>query len=405
MQPPESSSKVSRPDVGIRSLVMFAALVVVLAGLREAKDIILPVLLSGFLAVLSFPPIAWLHKKKLPLWAAVLVVFLGVIFAFGLVSVFITSSVADFTRNVSFYQQRIVAQIEPILTLGNRYGIEVSTSAITSQLSANQVMGTFASALTKLTSVLSDTLFVLLTTVFIIAEAAGLPAKIRVAMGNPDADLDRYSKVLSDLQSYLGIKTQVSLITGALAGLLCWTAGIDYPLLWALVAFLLNFVPTLGSILAAVPPVLLGLVQFGWQRALIVLASYLVINMVMGNVIEPRLMGRRLGLSTLVVFLSLVFWGFIWGPLGMLLCVPLTMLAKILLQNSDDLRWVAVLLGSGAELREQTETWKADTEANAAESVRGEPANQGGAWSDRTNDGSVPPKDESESEDDGTDSR
>jgi predicted PurR-regulated permease PerM len=343
-------------DVGFRSLLTVAALVIVVAGLKAAASVLLPVLLAAFLAVLSFPPIAWLHRHRVPMALAVLLVFTGVLVAFVGISVLIGSSVGSFSQNIPFYQQRIEDKLAPLLAVAQGYGIDVSADVIRDNLSASRLMTWVAGGLRAVSSILSDTFFVLLTTVFIIAEAAGVPRKIRAILGQPDADLGRFSHIVEDLQGYLGIKTQVSLVTGLLAGGVAFAAGVDYAILWGFVAFLLNFVPTLGSIIAAIPPSLLALVQFGWQRAALVIVGYVAVNIIMGNVIEPRLMGRRLGLSTLVVFLSLVFWGFVWGPLGMLLCVPLTMMVKILLQNSDDLQWVAILLGSGAELRDPRNT-------------------------------------------------
>ena len=146
------------------------------------------------------------------------------------------------------------------------------------------------------------------------------------------------------IQNYLAIKTVVSVATGLLAGVWVWALDIDFPLLWGLIAFLFNYIPNLGSIFAAVGPVLLAIVQFGPGRAISVAAGYVAINLVFGNVVEPLMLGRRLGLSTLVVLLSLVFWGWVWGPMGMLLAVPLTMMVKIALENTEDLRWVAVML-------------------------------------------------------------
>jgi predicted PurR-regulated permease PerM len=122
--------------------------------------------------------------------------------------------------------------------------------------------------------------------------------------------------------------------------------NIDYALLWGLLAFLLNFIPNIGSIIAAIPAILLSLIQFGPGIAIITSVGYLVINFVFGNVLEPRMMGKGLGLSTLIVFLSLIFWGWILGPVGMLLSVPLTMVVKIALDSSDDTRWIATLLGT-----------------------------------------------------------
>ncbi len=123
--------------------------------------------------------------------------------------------------------------------------------------------------------------------------------------------------------------------------------GVDFPLLWGMLAFLLNYIPTFGSILAAIPPVLLAMVQLGPGHAIAALAVFVMLNVLLGNFVEPYFMGRRLGLSTLVVFLSLVFWGWVWGPVGMLLSVPLTMIVKIMLENTEDLSWIAVLLGAG----------------------------------------------------------
>ena len=146
------------------------------------------------------------------------------------------------------------------------------------------------------------------------------------------------------VQNYLAIKTAVSVFTGVLVGIWVWALGLDLPLLWGLVAFIFNYIPNLGSILAAVPAVLLALVQFGPGRAAVVASGYLAINLVFGNDVEPMMLGRRLGLSTLVVFMSRVFWGWVWGPVGMLLSVPLTMMLKIAMENTEDLRWVAVML-------------------------------------------------------------
>ena len=119
----------------------------------------------------------------------------------------------------------------------------------------------------------------------------------------------------------------------------------DYPLLWAVLAFALNYIPTVGSIIALIPPVLLSIVQLGFVEAIIILIGYVVINTIMGNILEPKFMGKGLGLSTLVVFLSLIFWGWVLGPIGMLLSVPLTITIKIALDSADETRWLAILLG------------------------------------------------------------
>src|SRR5690606_27192148 len=145
---------------------------------------------------------------------------------------------------------------------------------------------------------------------------------------------------------FLAIKTAVSLATGLLAGLLCWAAGLDFYILWGILAFALNFIPVIGSIVAGVPPTLLALVVAGLPNALLVAGGYLLINNFLGNFVEPTLVGRRFGISTLVIVMSVMFWGWLWGPIGMLLAVPLTMMLKVVLASSEEFRWIAVAISS-----------------------------------------------------------
>jgi len=355
---PDSPS--TRRASGQSVVLTLAAIVVMLAGLRAAADVLTPVLVAVFLAVLSVPPVQALQRRGLPSWASVLIVFVGLLVAVGLVSFFVGASIQGFLAGLPAYQARMVTLTRGVLEWLEgqgvaQMGIDISEQAFLSQINAGALMGMTGAAIGALGSVLSNILFVLLAVGFILAEATSLPAKVRLAFEMRDGEQGPFTGVLRDLQTYLTVKTQVSIVTGVLAGSVTWLVGVDYPLLWGLVAFLLNYVPTLGSIIASVPPVLLALISLGWQQALIVLVAYVVINILLGNVLEPRLMGRKLGLSPLFVLLSLVFWGFIWGPVGMVLSVPLTMIVKILLEHSDDMRWLAVLLGSGAETRRRTD--------------------------------------------------
>jgi AI-2 transport protein TqsA len=347
--------------IGLRVLITGASMVVVIAGLRAAGPILVPVLFSAFLAVLAIPPVKWLQAKRLPDWLAVTIVFVGVIGGFTIVSMLMGNSIASFSDNLPEYEARLTSMTASWVSWFESHGVEISTAALLEQIDAGQAADLAGALVASVGSMLSDTAFVLLTTAFIMAEAAGLPRKLQAALGDPDADIERFGGIVADIQVYLSLKTKISLVTGFLAWVLCLAIGVDYPVLWGVLAFFLNYIPTLGSIIAALPPVLLGFVQFGWERSLVLLIGYLAINLIMGNIVEPKVMGKRLGLSSLVVFLSLVFWGWIWGPLGMFLSVPLTMVVKILLENSDDLKWVAVLLGSGAETEERLDPSKSTT--------------------------------------------
>jgi predicted PurR-regulated permease PerM len=182
--------------------------------------------------------------------------------------------------------------------------------------------------------------------IFILLEASTVETKVAAAFGRSTQSLKRPRVFLANLGSYLGIKTVVSVATGLIAGVMTWAIGLDFPLLWGMLAFLLNYIPTIGSIIAAVPAVLMALVQLGPAEASATAVGFVIINMVFGNFIEPRIMGYGVGISPLIVFIGLVFWGWVFGPVGMLLSVPLTMTLKLALESDKRTRWIAILIGS-----------------------------------------------------------
>jgi len=192
---------------------------------------------------------------------------------------------------------------------------------------------------------ITSTFLIILLMVFMLVDLPASLDRIRQASGQRRGPMDYISRVASGLRRYFAIKTAISVATGLLAGTLVYAMGVDYPLLWGLMAFLFNFIPAIGSILAAIPPVILALISNGPTDALIVAAGYLVINGVMGNRIEPRVTGLGLGLTTLTVFTSLLFWGWVLGPVGLLLSVPLTLAVKLGLENHPRTRWVSILMG------------------------------------------------------------
>lgn len=218
--------------------------------------------------------------------------------------------------------------------------------SITRLLGAGGGVKLMADLLSQLGSIMADGLLIYLTMVFILLEASILPGKIQAAMKGSPETFDNLAGIAGDVKKYLALKTAISLATGVIITIWLGILGVKYAMLWGLIAFLLNFVPNIGSIIAAIPACALALVQLGVGSAALAALGYIVVNMVIGNFIEPRLMGRRLGLSTLVVFLSLVFWGWVLGPMGMLLSVPLTMTIKIILQSHPDTKTFAILLGS-----------------------------------------------------------
>ena len=333
----------ARTDAGMRFLVAAASLVVVVAGLRAAAQVVLPFLVAVFFAVVSVPLMGWLQRWRVPRPLAVLCTMLSAVAVIGILALVVGRSVNEFRFAAPRYQTRLQSLLDSGLRLIEERGLPVQEWRSLDLVPVGGMFDVLGGALGAVASFASNSFLVLLTVVFILMEAVGFSAKLRAAFGQ-EAQLGQLERMTRQVQNYLVIKTAISAVTGVLVGLWVGALGLDFPLLWGLVAFILNFIPTLGSIFAAVPAVLLALVQFGPARAGVIAVGYLGINVVFGNFVEPMLLGRRLGLSTLVVFVSLVFWGWVWGPVGMLFSVPLTMAIKIALENTTEFRWVAVML-------------------------------------------------------------
>ncbi len=333
---------------GARFLFVAACAVVVVAGLRMGAPILVPFALAVFLAVLTLPIMIGLTRMRVPARLAVLVAVLVDVAVFGLIVLLAVRSLGDVQTRFPVYVARFRSLWLDWMAALEARGLPIGGLASFEFIDARAIADLLGSTLQGVASILSATFVVLLILTFILSEATVFPEKFRAILGRQDDGAPRLRKVVEEVQEYLGIKTLVSLATGILIGLWAYTLQLDFPVLLGIIGFALNYVPTIGSVLASIPAILLAIVQVSPGYAVVVAAGYLAINVVFGNFIEPSLLGRRLGLSTLVVILSLLFWGWIWGPVGMLLAVPLTMVLKIMLENTDDLLWVAVLLDKSA---------------------------------------------------------
>jgi len=388
---------------GIQVLLSMACVVLLVAGLKAASSLFIPIMLGLFLAMLSMPILNWLDRRGLPRPLAVLMTILVDLLILGGI-VFLTSGViGNFTENSVEYTEKLrnqaaefsrtmdqkIAQLEQLWSESGENGQKPESAPVDNSSPAPETIVvpevsppaegevleedgppqlvpsiTFSKlfdlywdssrilefvgqidVVNRFTSLASTIFFALIVMIFVLAESGSYAEKVRAVLQVRGPDLRRFQSISNDIQKYLGIKTAVSLLTGVLAMLACLAFRVDFPLLWGLVAFLFNFVPAIGSILAGIPPVLLALILHGFWPATGVLACYLVINVAIGNFLEPMLLGDRFGISTVIVILSVLVWGFIWGPVGMLLAVPLTMLVKVMLDNSSDLRWISALMG------------------------------------------------------------
>ena len=333
-----------------RVLIVSASLVVVIAGMKAAAPLLVPFLLSAFIAVISFPLMSKLQQSGLPKGVSMTLVMLLVILIGFALSVLVGSSITDFSHSVPMYQERITEEWAYVLLWLSNHGFSVA-DAVKNAINPSAAVNLLSTILKGFGNVLTNSFLIILMVIFILLEAAGLTQKFvnlnGAASQNDMSDEKVFSQVFVEkLRNYMSLKTIISMVTGLIIGVALWLIGVDYPVLWGVLAFMLNFVPNIGSIIAAVPAVLLTVVQLGFIPALIVAAVYVAVNIIIGSFIEPKYMGKELGLSTLVVFVSLVFWGWVLGPVGMLLSVPLTITVKLALDSKPETQWLGHLLGS-----------------------------------------------------------
>jgi len=333
-----------KPPNFLAILIAAASLVVVVAGMQAASTIINPFLLSVFLASLCAPPLFWLQRQGVPNGLAVVIILSGLLVAALLFMLFVGRSVNAFTLQLPVYQERLGLIMGGLTAWLSSLGLDMTNVLVSDYLSPGKVMSVVYYMLFAFKGLFRNMFLVFLIVLFILIEASGFPGKLQAAFPNPEKTLGHFKAMTASVNQYMGVKAIFSLATGVLVWLFLTLIGVDFAPTWGLLAFLLNFIPNIGSIIAAVPAILLALIQLGWPSALLTMLGYLVVNITIGNFLEPRFMGRKLGLSTLVVFLSLLFWGWVLGPIGMVLSVPLTMIVKIALAANEDTRWVAVLL-------------------------------------------------------------
>lgn len=333
------------------TLLSIAAIVVIIAGVIAAQSIILPIVLAVFISVICAQPILWLEKQKVPYNIATLLVLISIFVIFVLFGSIIGNSLARFTREAPQYEEKLRETASIFIGGLNNMGANIDIGQFFETLELDKILVFTASAIGEIGKVLSDSFIILLITIFMLLEVKSFMVKTEVIEKMHGNSLKYLDTIGKSIRYYLSIKTVISLVTGLFIWIWLLVVGVDYAILWGVIAFLLNYIPSIGSIIAAVPTMLLALVQLGVGGMIWTGVGYLIVNLVMGSIIEPKVMGKGMGLSTLVVFLSLIIWGFIFGPIGMFLSVPFTMAIKIMLEQNDNTKWVAILLSTGGETK------------------------------------------------------
>lgn len=339
---------------GGRFLVTAASACVVLWGLQGARSVLCPMLMAGFLAIISYSITSMLRRHlHFPHWLAVastVVVDGGLLF--GVISL-INYLARDMVRTL---QGDVAVQLsqryDAIMATFANFGLEEHMRALYSSpqdmFDVHQLISITQSLTGQVLTIMSTCTLVLIMMTFLLGEAPLFLSNLR-RLPSSTKGKDQFLHALQGIQRYLFIKTVSSVFTAVLVWILCRVMGVPFTFLWAVLAFVLNYIPTIGSIMAAVPPIALTLVLGNWGDVIVVSLGYIAINCGIGNGVEPLFLGKQFGIATSVILLSVIFWGWVWGPCGMLLAVPITVLLKLALENSQDLWWVAAILDGGKE--------------------------------------------------------
>ena len=348
----------------IKNILLFASGVLAVYLLSLLSSLLIPLALALFMAMLVQPGLSWLGKKGLPFLLSVLLILIP---SFGVLALFGT---LIYRTGKQLYAEKngLLLQIEDKLVhvldwLNSLTGLEITEKDVTSEMEALFDVDWFINSSSKLADTLgsvtgslgSFTGLSFMTLIYFIVLLGGIMKYEQylkyLSEGNAQSVLaENFEKVKKSVVTYTKIKLLVSFFTGLGYYLVCLAFGIKFALFWGFLAFLLNFIPTFGSIIATLPPLCLGLIQLDSLSSLgLLLVTLFVVQMIMGNVVEPKLMGERLSLNTITVLVGLVFWGYVWGITGMILSMPLLVLTKIILSQIPDAQLFVRLMGSAPE--------------------------------------------------------
>jgi len=345
-----------KKDNNLKTLVIVACLFIIIGGMKIASNILNPFFLAVFISIIASKPVNWLNNKGIGKSLSIVIVMLLIITFGVLIGGLIGGSIAQFTQNLPQLDQDFKAAFHNLVLKLNEMGIDLSDQKILKAIDPGRIMGFTASTINGMGNILGQTLIITFIVLFILFELESFPTKYKIIKSHEKSPHTyNFELIIHNVRSYLGIKTLTSLATGTIIALSLKLIGIQYAFFWGLIAFLMNYIPNIGSLLAAIPALLFALIENGLGPTMWTASVYIAVNIIIGSILEPKIMGRGLGLSTLVVLLSLLFWGWVFGPIGMFLSVPFTMSLKIILETSDSSKWLSVILDSEDNSEKQ---WK-----------------------------------------------
>ena len=329
--------------------ILLTVLVLILACflLQYTSTILVPFFLASFITMLILPIIRWL-ERFIPSWLAFSVIFLFLAIGSMIDSLFFFSSLSEISNKIPEYSKQFHNMLQGVIAYADKYGMHITWTQIGTQKALSWALNFLRSGISSVVYIIGQLMIILFIVIFLILETHQFEKKIEKSFNDENARniIDTVNSIASQLQQYIFAKTLVSLITGVGTTILLYFLGVDFCLLWGILAFLLNFIPNIGSIIAVIPPILIALLQFNTLGPAIgAFIGLLSIQTVVGYVVDPKVVGHSINLSPLVVFLSMLFWGWIWGVMGMVLAVPLTVSLKIICEHVESLAFISILLG------------------------------------------------------------
>lgn len=343
--------------VNLRNYFFYLATsVVIIAGLKVASEIVVLLFLSIFISSIISSLLKFLQKGKVPKIISYLIV-LSIITIFSLLVYYIINiSLKDFLGNLNSYEKGFYDLIVNTIGLIEQYGHTVDKDQILQTLNLNSFFGFTTNIIGNIGSFLSKFLLIIIGIAFILAESKSFETKLKMIFKSNAQKLKHFNLFSQNIQKYFLVKSTTSFLTGFIIAVVLIYFDVDYPILWGVIAMLFNFVPVVGSIIAAIPAVLLSLLNADINTTIILIILYMTINISISNIIEPKLMGKELGLSPLVIFFSLILWGWVLGIVGMFLAVPITMTLKIAFNSNSSTHWIAILMSDLSKNRKDKES-------------------------------------------------
>ena len=334
----------------INQPLMFLAMIsIIFTVLKFASDLVVPFLIAIALAIILSPLLNYLESKRIPKILSLVLIIIVSLIPTVILGGYIGEEVKEFANNFHQINQKFNATLEKFTLFMNGLGIEVKQDDINKILEKSNFGGIIKNLASQAGSQFSNIFLIFFTVAFMLMESDYIYNKVIKIENERGSDIEELMTIIVKIKSYFLIKVKTSLATALLVLAVLWYCDVAYFYLWAALAFFLNFIPTIGSILAAVPPVAMALIDQSPMTAFWVASGYIVINVTIGNILEPRIMGKGLGLSALMIFLSMTFWGWIFGPAGMILSTPLTMVIQFLFSQYGETEWIALMLSDYGE--------------------------------------------------------